>query len=298
MDQEVINNYGEQSSYADLAASYSEACQSFVLRDFDNTSSIVNGLLQDIEQDSLGLSDEDSASDISELVRRVWILHITLLASADEELARDSRKAEQALSRTLNRIEQFYARHSIQGELPSSIASSSASTASSTLIHPSILVAFSLAGLKLETPQLIRRTLQDYFQLLLSRAAESESHLSSSQGDISTLDASQADLSLSGIAVNGHHLSNNHVNGHPANNANGARSDQISASRIKSLHRLARIYSVHLLGKTLGEWSTARAWIRERQHDEAGVSAGLMSEPYAQVCRLFHSLSRVRSSQC
>lgn len=285
MDQGDVNTE-ESSAHSELAALYSEACQSFVLRDFDSTSSIVNRLLEDIEQDSLGLSDDYSQSDITELVRRVWILYITLLASADDVLARDPKKAEQALDHSLSRIESFYGRALARNVEAPSTSTISPSTLSPTLIHPSILVAFSLAGLKLDAPQLVRRTLQDHFKLLLHRAAEVDSHLSSSHDDISNLDISHADLSLSGIALNGHGP-NSHVNGHSANEdaitTSGPSGSGLSSARIKSLHRLSRIYSIHLLCKTLGEWSSARVWIREMQHNDAAAVAGLMSDSYAQV---------------
>lgn len=287
----------EQDEYNDLTALYSEACQAFVLRDFDTTSSIVDSLLDRIEGNGLGLNAQESESSSSsfqlgELVRRVWILQITLLASSDEELARKPKEAERELAGTLSRIERFYSRQetTAAASTTTAIPSTSSATATSVLIHPSILVAVSLAGLKLEIPSFVRRTLQDYFRLLLSQAASSGAVLSSSQGDLSALDASQADLSLSGIAVHGHNGST--VNGHngshngtstlkPANTAAG--------SRIKSLHRLARIYSIHLLGKALGEWSAARAWIREQADDDAAVAAALMDDSYAQV-RLIHPI--------
>jgi len=281
------------SSQDELTALYSEACQAFVLRDFDTAASSVDDLLDRIERDGLGLaSSEESSSattELDELVRRVWILQVTLLASSDEELARNAKQAERELAGLHSRIERFYSR----GYNSSRTTAQSASTSSSTttvLIHPSLLVAISLAGLKLEIPSFVRRTLQDYFRLLLAHAASSEAALSSSQADISTLDTSQADLSLSGIAINGHgHPATDGLNGTTGHVSNGTGASSTKAgtsastNRLKSLHRLARIYSVHLLGKTLGEWMAARAWIREQADDDAAVAAGLMNDSYAQV---------------
>lgn len=283
-------------SLDELTSLYSEACQAFVLRDFDTAASIVDDLLDRIERDDLGLASSTeeitttTTTQLDELVRRVWILQTTLLASSDEELARNAKQAERELAGLYSRIERFYS----QGHHSSTASASSASTSSFTttlLIHPSLLVAISLAGLKLEIPSFVRRTLQDYFRLLLKHAASSEAAAaSSSQADISTLDTSQADLSLSGIAINGHgHPAANGLNGtnghlnNGTSTSSGQAATSASTSRLKSLHRLARIYSVHLLGKTLGEWSAARAWIREQADDDAAVAAGLMNDSYAQV---------------
>lgn len=272
-----------QDLTAELSPLYSEACQSFVLRDFDATASIVNDLLDRTERDGLGLDSDD---DLNELVRRIWILQITLLASADEELARNPKQAERGPAGLYNRIEQFYARTADTAARP---AASSSTTSPTTLVHPSLLVAISLAGLKLDIPLFVRRTLQDYFRLLLAHAATSEAALSASQGDISTLDASQADLSLSGIAVNGHATVTGRVNGTNGHlGVNGTSTpmqggSSVKGSRVKSLHRLTRIYSINLLGKALGDWSAARAWIKEQRDDDAAIAANLISEAYAQV---------------
>lgn len=280
----------KQEAYDELSSLYSEACQAFVLRDFDTTTSIVDGLLDRIESEGLGQTSTtsegtSSSTQLDELVRRVWILQITLLASSDEELARNPKQAERELAGTLSRIERFYVRQEGTATAAATPSTSSSSSTVSILIHPSILVAVSLAGLKLEIPLFVRRALQDYFRLLLSQTNSSGGILSSSQGDTSALDASQADLSLSGIGVNGHHGSA--VNGHhgitDGTSTPKAATGNNGTSRIKSLHRLARIYSVLLLGKTLGEWSAARAWIREQADDDAAVAAGLMNDSYAQV---------------
>lgn len=155
-----------------------------------------------------------------------------------------------------------------------------------------------MAGLKLEIPLFVRRTLQDYFRLLLlSHAAHSEDEaISASQGDISTLDVSHADLSLSGIAVNGHRV--NGTNGHLASNNDENQNTSSTTTRStaalnkrKSLHRLSRIYSVHLLGRSMGEWSNARAWIREMADDDTAVAVGFMSDSYAQVCLLIKTFT-------
>lgn len=290
-DTDSSNNSEDDNLLSNLTSQYSEACQSFVLRDFDTTTGIVDDLLEKIEQNNLGLdSSSNNDDDLKELVRRVWILYITLLASANEQLARDSKQAESELAAAHSRIARFYARSpsatTTAAQSSTSPPSSSLSSTLSTLIHPSLLVALSLAGLKLEIPLFVRRTLQDYFRLLLSHAAHSEDETTSaSQGDISsTLDVSHADLSLSGIAVNGHGM--NGTNGHLANesqNTSSTTRNTAALNKRKSLHRLSRIYSVHLLGRSLGEWSNARAWIREMADDDAAVAVGLMNDSYAQV---------------
>ena len=290
------------NDYDELASLYSEACQAFVLRDFDTTASTVDSLLERIERDELGRptppiseGSSDSATELDELVRRVWILQITLLASSDEELVRNPKHAERELAGLHSRIVHFYA----QKQEGHPTASTSSSSTSTTLLHPSLLVAISLAGLKLEIPQFARRSLQDYFRLLLSHASTSEAALSSSHRDISTLDASHADLSLSGIAVNGHinAASNglNGTNGHQGSDMNGTSApstqpaSSAQANRIRSLHRLARIYTIHLLGKSFGEWSAARTWIREQADDDAALAVGLMNDSFAQVRIQSHS---------
>lgn len=277
-------HHKDEELYSKLTSQYSEACQAFVLRDFDTTASIVTSLLEQIEQDSPGLgNDASSPSDLDELVRRVWILQVTLLASADDELARNAKQAERELAGLHSRIERFYARRPAATAATST--SSSPPSPSETLIHPSLLVAISLAGLKLDIPSFVRRTLQDYFQLLIAHAASSEAALSASQGDISTLDVSHADLSLSGIAVNGHVSQVDGTNGHLTNgmHASNEVSTSSAASRMKSLQRLSRIYSIHLLGKALDDWSGAKAWIREQADDDSAVAAGITSHSYAQV---------------
>jgi hypothetical protein len=270
------------SDYDELDPLYSEACQAFVLRDFETTSGIVDSLLERIERDGLGRPTpptSEAITDLDELVRRVWILEINLLASSDQELVRNPKQAERELAGLHSRIERFYTTKQDHPAVPSS-----SSSTSTVLIHPSLLVAISLAGLKLEIPQFVRRTLQDYFRVLVSHAS-SEAALSSSQGDVSVLDTSQ---------VNGHVNAGvnslNGTNGHPGSDINGTsappaqpQTTSTTANRIRSLHRLARIYSVHLLGKSFGEWSAARTWIREQADDDAAVAAGLISDSYAQV---------------
>ncbi|KAK9893498.1 hypothetical protein P389DRAFT_213092 [Cystobasidium minutum MCA 4210] len=293
---EDTHNTEQDLLLSHLTSQYSEACQSFVLRDFESTTGIINDLLDRIERDNLGLSLDtttttDSASELDELVRRVWILYITLLASSDEELAGNPKRAESELAGAHSRIERFYARTSGSASTIVATTTSSSSSTSSIIVHPSLLVAISLAGLKLEIPSFVQRTLQDYFRSLLANATTSSNTLSTSQGDISTLDVSHADLSLSGIAIdghastnatNGHYATVNGTNGHAVSNDDGS-SNAATVNRKKSLHRLSRIYSVQLLGRSLNEWSSARAWIREMADDDNAIAAGLISEAYAQT---------------
>lgn len=289
-----------------IESTYSEACQAFVLRDFDTASSLVDNLLEDIEsepeqgqgQEQIDIrNNEDNLSQ--ELARRVYILYITLAASKDDSLHRDTRKAERELSGIYSRIQRYHASKAHQ----SAAAAATRDTASSSqaylmeelrpkdgLVHPSIMVALSLAGLKLNATSFVRQTLEDYFQQLLKHA-EKLDILNTSQGDVSALDASHADLSLSGIVVNGHSTTkqpeasfdNVGIEEPAINGSSSSGANATDTSRTKSLQRLSRIFSVNLLGKALGDWQAARSWIKEMKDDDAAHMAGLMSDTYVNV---------------
>lgn len=226
------------SSSDSSRAAYSEASHAFLLKDWDTARRIVDDLLQKTENNTL--HDE-------ELARKVWILQLTLLASADQ-----ARAAEQPLAQTYARIQRYYA--------------ASSSSSSSQVLHPSLLVATSLAGIKLQQPHFVRRTLEDYFDALLCEDVDSEAILDES---VVGMDTSNADLSLSGMAING--------NGHHAPATTGNRQGWR-----KSLDRLTRIYTVHLLGKSLEEWQEAKNWVaQQRCLEDAGVA--VITEQNAQV---------------
>lgn len=229
------------SSSSDHRAAYSEASHAFLLKDWDTARRIVDDLLAKAEDNTL-LDDE--------LTRKVWILQLTLLASSSDIETADPTKAEQPLAQTYTRIQRYYAGQSTSAQV----------------LHPSLLVATSLAGIKLHQPHFVRRTLEDYFDALLCEDVDTEALLNES---IVGMDTSNADLSLSGIAMNG--------NGHSAQAPTGSRQGWR-----KSLDRLARIYTVHLLGKSLGEWEEAKAWVaQQRCLEDAGVP--VVTEENAQV---------------
>ena len=223
------------------ATSYSEASHAFLVKDWERAEQIVEGLLEraGVEQQQ---DEQAPATQIdAELIRKLWILKITLIASTAASAPRSEK--EQQLSDVYTRVNRYYSNinsHDNNG---------------STSCHPSILVALSLAGLKLEVPHYVRRTLEDYIDSLLYGVTMDDSII---------LDTSNADLSLSGLAIN------------------GTSGRETREGWTKSLHRLARIYAVHLLGKTLGEWEEGRAWI-EQQLGEQSEGVRLVSEDNAQV---------------
>lgn len=237
----IRSDYITMSSSSDSRAAYSEASHAFLLKDWDTARRTVDDLLR---------KTEDNTLHDDELARKVWILQLTLLASSiDPDASADPARAEQPLATTYARIQRYYA-----------------TSAPSQVMHPSLLVATSLAGIKLHQPHFVRRTLEDYFDALLCEDVDSEALLNES---IAGMENSNADLSLSGIAVN--------ASGHPAPDMTGSRQGWR-----KSLDRLARIYTVHLLGKSLGEWEEAKAWVaQQRCLEDAGVA--VITEENAQV---------------
>lgn len=205
--------------------------------------------------------DKEAFADV---IRKIWILQLTLTASTlptatisgSGDLARgqspgssaNSSTRELQLAETFSRIQRYYR--------------------SSAVIHPSIMVALSLAGLKVSAPGFARRTLEDYFDVLLYADPEQpgstspEAASGDTSGYLAAADASTADLSLSGIAA--------------STSATPARADWS-----KSLNRLARIYAIHLLGKTFQEWKGAKSWVEQQRSEEAGIQ--LVPEASAQV---------------
>lgn len=223
----------------DWTEAYGGASQAFLLQQFSRASELVEKLLDRAK----GLNGSDRReADAAEVVRKAWILKLTLLASSGERGAIAGQPGGNDLDKQLSQIyEQIRDYYNV---------------VNGTLLHPSLLVAVSLAGLKLGLPGFSRRTLEDYFDILLCSQPEDIGVDESS----TFLDASQADLSISGIA-------------------DPARPQSISWT--KNLHRLARIYAVHTIGKTFQEWSEARNWVEQQRIEDIGIQ--VVTEDNAQV---------------
>lgn len=304
----------------DLSEGYAEASHAFLLKDFATTRTVLGGLLDKIEASSTTGSATASTTtsdndDFAELARKVWILQITLLASdtvtttSSSPSSTSSASKESELNHLYNRIQRYYQhQHRRRRQDPPHDNSSAGyqvtqaddDSSSQPPIHPSILVALSLAGLKLKLPGYVRRTLEEYFDVLLLHQASPSSNgsygnpdasFSLNNGDSSAfLDSSTADLSLSGIAVSNSNLPNGVGPGQHSKAAFPSRVDATTtgtAAYAKSYNRLARIYSIHLLGKTLNEWEEARVWIEsqivnDREEGEI-IEYQLINEASAKV---------------
>ena len=259
---------------ARFTSAYSDASHAFLLRDFARCQATVEELLTEAEAGAGAIvGDEDAGRDrdaLADVIRKIWILQLTLTAStptptptsgtsSSGDLARgqspaessgngSSRARELQLADTFSRLQRYYT--------------------SSAVIHPSVIVVLSLAGLKVSAPGFARRILEDYFDVLLyadpeqQRSTSPEAAAGDTSGYLAAADASTADLSLSGIAT--------------STSATPARADWN-----KSLNRLARIYAIHLLGKTFQEWEEAKSWVEQQMSEEAGIQ--LVSEESAQV---------------
>ena len=212
----------------DSFAAFSEASHAFLLKDWERSGGIVESLLERAETSQ----EQDGQRNVDrnmELRRKLWILKITLIASTAASLPGPEK--ERQLSDVSVRMHRHYRSSQHQEE--------------GSVLHPSLLVALALAGLKLQVPQFARHSLEEYFDTLLYAVTLDDSvHL----------DQSNADLSLSGLAVD------------------AAASGKVREGWTKSLHRLARIYSIHVLGKTLGDWEEARIWIEYQwREDHEGI---------------------------
>lgn len=227
----------------DWTEAYGAASQAFLLQDFGQAEAQVGLLLARAEK--LTESDSRSHPEAAEVTRKAWILKITLLASSGGSSSNSAIAGQPGQTDLEKQLVQAY--EGIKGYY---------GVADGALLHPSLLVAVSLAGLKLGLPGFSRRALEDYFDVLLCSQVEDIGLDESS----AVLDASQADLSISGIA-------------------DPARPQSVSWT--KSLHRLARIYAVHTLGKTFQEWAEARNWIEQQRIEDIGIQ--VVTEDNAQV---------------
>ena len=236
----------QDTQQAEWPEAYAEASQAFLLQEFERAGDLVEKLLQ--RANELNPSERRDA-EASEVIRKAWILKVTLVASrssaspvAGHPVHKGSSRSEteRDLAQAYEQIKAYYA--STDGD--------------GTPLHPSLIVAVSLAGLKLGLPGLTRRTLEDYFDILLCSQPEDAGLDESS----AFLDASNADLSISGVA-------------------DPARSQSVTWT--KSLHRLARIYAVHTLGKTYQEWQEARNWVEQQRIEDVGIQ--VVTEDNAQV---------------
>ena len=234
-----------QDPTQEWAEAYGEASQAFLLQDFGRAGELVDKL---IDRGKRLTEDGRADAEASEVVRKAWILKVTLLASSNGggsgrsqvtgQPGNSRNDSERELLQTYEQIKVFYGSND------------------GSVLHPSQLVAVSLAGLKLGLPGFTRRTLEDYFDVLLCSQPEDAGLDESS----TFLDASNADLSISGVT-------------------DPARPQSFSWT--KSLHRLARVYAVHTLGKTYQEWQEARNWVEQQRIEDVGIQ--VVTEDNAQV---------------
>ncbi|KAL7005076.1 syntaxin binding protein 1 [Cystobasidiomycetes sp. EMM_F5] len=236
----------------DDEALYGQASRAFILRDFGRAREIVSGLSRGAEDRVDGKDGKDGVQESNpNHTRKVWIFEVTLLsstlASSDAEQS-ESHRVE-ALQGLHQRIKQYYARewyiHSgDQHTLPMAL-------------HPSILVALSLASISLHLPGYARQILEDYFGDLVCCPPEM-AHPHSINLDASyALDQSDADLSLSGVRL-------------PAASSS-SQNNKVMPGWRKSLDRLARIYAVLVLGRAFQEWAGARDWVETQRSENVGI---------------------------